>query len=56
MHPSSVAVSKHPTGVVLIIFFVINLVFITYVVDLEQFDDCKRRSFSISGLAIPENG
>jgi NAD(P)-dependent dehydrogenase (short-subunit alcohol dehydrogenase family) len=36
MQPSSLPLSKRPMDIILIIFFAINLFFITYIVDLEQ--------------------
>jgi hypothetical protein len=36
MQPASLPLSKRPIDVALIIFFVINLFFITYIIDLEQ--------------------
>jgi hypothetical protein len=36
MQPNSLPLSKRPVDIALIIFFIINLFFITYMVDLEQ--------------------
>jgi EXPERA (EXPanded EBP superfamily) len=36
MHERSLALSKRPVDIAIIVFFVINLFFITYIVDLEQ--------------------
>jgi len=36
MQPASLPLSKRPLDIAIIIFFVINLFFITYIIDLEQ--------------------
>jgi hypothetical protein len=36
MHKASIPLSKRPLDIAIIVFFVINLLFITYVIDLEQ--------------------
>ena len=43
--------SKRPTDIAIIIFFIINLFFITYIVDLEQLVIARCRSLQLPGMA-----